>query len=71
MSQLPESAWQRLSAGTGAKGQRWYDWAFVEIDAHEPGYRALLIRRNRRTGELAFYRCSSPHPVPLQLQLEC
>ena len=25
----------------------------------------LLIRRNRSTGELAFYRCYSPRPVPL------
>jgi len=27
--------------------------------------RARLIRRNRRTGELAFYRCYSPNPVTL------
>jgi SRSO17 transposase len=64
-AQLPASAWQRLSAGAGAKGQRWYDWAFAEIDRNEPGRRASLIRRNRRTGELAFYRCYSPDPVPL------
>jgi SRSO17 transposase len=64
-AQLPASAWQRLSAGAGAKGHRWYDWAFVQIDAHDPGHRALLIRRNRRTGELAFYRCYAPRPVPL------
>ena len=24
---LPKRAWQRLSAGPGAKGQRYYDWA--------------------------------------------
>jgi hypothetical protein len=30
-----------------------------------PGCRWLLIRRSRRTGELAFYRCYSPRPVPL------
>jgi hypothetical protein len=28
---LPRQAWQRLSAGAGAKGQRWYDWAWVTI----------------------------------------
>ncbi len=28
---LPRSAWQRLSAGVGAKGHRCYDWAFVTI----------------------------------------
>jgi SRSO17 transposase len=64
-AQLPESAWQRLSAGAGAKGRRWYDWAFAQIDAHEPGHRMLLLRRNRRIGELAFYRSYAPHPVPL------
>ena len=26
---LPRWAWQRLSAGAGAKGQRYYDWALV------------------------------------------
>lgn len=55
---LPKTAWQRLSAGDGAKGHRFYDWAQVEIDspASSTGHRSLLIRRNRRTGELAFYR---------------
>jgi len=27
---LPSAAWQRLSAGNGAKGQRLYEWAPVE-----------------------------------------
>src|SRR4051794_9933902 len=26
---LPRRAWQRLSAGPGAKGQRYYDWAWL------------------------------------------
>ncbi len=62
---LPRRAWQRYSAGRGAKGHRWYDWAWASIDAGRPGCRWLLIRRSRRTGELAFYRCYSPRPVPL------
>ncbi|GHD76318.1 transposase [Streptomyces mirabilis] len=64
---LPKKAWQRLSAGDGAKGRRFYDWAQVEIDNPTgcTGHQSLLIRRNRRTGELAFYRCYSAHPVPL------
>ena len=28
---LPARAWQRLSAGPGAKGPRWYDWALIEV----------------------------------------
>jgi SRSO17 transposase len=65
---LPRCAWQRLSAGAGSKGPRWYDWAWISIqapNAYHPGSRWLLIRRNYTTGELAFYRCYAPGPVPL------
>ena len=64
-ARLPRRAWQRYSAGEGAKGHRYYDWAWLAIDPGRPGHRHLLIRRSRRTGELAFYRCYSPRPVPL------
>ena len=64
-ARLPEQAWQRLSAGKGAKGQRYYDWAWITISNSSPGCRWLLIRRNPHTGELAFYRCYAPQPVPL------
>jgi SRSO17 transposase len=64
-ARLPRSAWQRYSAGAGAKGHRYYDWAWLAIDPGRPGHRWLLIRRNRRTAELAFYRCYSPRHVPL------
>src|SRR5206468_6862371 len=70
---LPRRAWQRLSAGPGAKGQRYYDWAWLQlaaparsdVDSSGVGCRWLLIRRSRRTGELAFYRCYHPTPVRL------
>lgn len=63
---VPNSGWQRLSCGTGAKGQRYYDWAVVNIVVPEtPGEHRLLIRRSIRSGELAFFRCYAPHPVPL------
>jgi SRSO17 transposase len=67
---LPKRAWQRLSAGNGAKGERFYDWALVDTvdaaaDPDGTGCHWLLLRRNRRTGELAFYRAYSPTPVPL------
>jgi SRSO17 transposase len=64
-ARLPRRAWQRYSAGSGAKGHRYYEWAWLAIDPGRPGHRHLLIRRNRRTRELAFYRCCSPRPVPL------
>jgi SRSO17 transposase len=65
---LPPRCWQRLSAGRGAKGERWYDWALVETTdpaAGPDGHHWLLIRRNRTTGEYAFYRAFSPALVPL------
>ena len=62
---LPRSAWQRCSAGPGAHGHRYYDWAWVTITPGLAGHRWLLIRRHPRTGELAFYRCYAPRPVPL------
>jgi len=64
-ARLPKRAWQQLSAGEGAKGQRWYDWAWVTIAHAGSGGRYLLIRRNRSTGELAFYHCCSPQAVTL------
>jgi SRSO17 transposase len=64
---LPKRAWQRISAGRGAKGHRYYDWAVTDLAVDGPGVHQLLIRRNRRTGELAFYRCYAPGPVPLRV----
>ncbi|MFF8531910.1 IS701 family transposase [Streptomyces sp. NPDC015532] len=65
VKKMPKRAWQKLSAGTGAKGHRFYDWAVVHIADDRPGHHQLLVRRNRRTRELAFYRCYSPTAVPL------
>lgn len=66
---LPSRAWNRLSAGVGAKGHRWYDWALIGIPVTESeggaGDQALLVRRSISTGQLAFYRCYTPTPVPL------
>jgi SRSO17 transposase len=65
---VPARAWQRVSAGKGAKGHRFYDWAFVRLDDHpgdRHGQRWLMVRRNRTSGELAYYRCFMAHPVPL------
>ncbi|MFI5916913.1 IS701 family transposase [Dactylosporangium sp. NPDC051541] len=66
---LPSRAWQRLSAGAGAKGERDYDWAWISITApaaEQPGQHALLVRRRISDGELAYYRCYSPEPVTLK-----
>jgi SRSO17 transposase len=72
---LPASAWQRMSAGAGAKGPRLYDWAFTgttdpALPADGQGANWLLIRRSIPAGpgmrtEYAFYRAHAPGPVPL------
>ncbi|HET6531871.1 MAG TPA: IS701 family transposase [Actinoplanes sp.] len=62
---LPARAWQPLSAGAGAKGMRVYDWALIDLPSKTAGQWRLLVRRHRRTGKRAYYRCFSPTPVPL------
>lgn len=67
---LGPSAWQRLSAGTGSKGERLYDWAYCELADLEAGdygdafsglwTRGLLIRRSLTDGELAFFSTWCP-----------
>ena len=71
LATVPARAWQQVSCGTGAKGHRLYDWAFVRVDHDgsapdgQAGTHWLLVRRNRKNGELAFYRCFTPRPTPL------
>lgn len=67
---LPARAWNRISAGAGSKGERDYDWAWITITApagEAGGCHSLLVRRRISDGELAFYRCWSPRPVPLRI----
>jgi SRSO17 transposase len=62
---IPTREWQQHSCGPGAKGPRDYLWAWVTTAASPGEHWWLLIRRNRTTGELAFYLCWSPRTVPL------
>jgi SRSO17 transposase len=67
---VPARAWQCVSAGKGAKGHRFYDWAFLRLDPSDPahsGQHWLMVRRSRTTGELAYDHCWMPHPVPLAI----
>jgi len=67
---LDPSAWQRLSAGAGSKGERLFDWAYLELaDLEAAEYnetlaglwtRGLLIRRNIADGDLAFFTTWCP-----------
>ena len=63
-------AWQRLSAGTGTKGERLYDWAYLELadldaDEHQSGSRGqwtrgLLIRRTLTDRACAYFTTWCP-----------
>src|SRR6516165_10637065 len=68
---IPARAWQRMRTGSGTKGTRHYDWAMLEVagddtpEGHGDGHSVLLVRRHRYTGQLSYYRCWTPGPVPL------
>jgi len=64
---LPGTAWQRLSAGSGSKGPRWFDWAALRLPGAEGGWqRWLLVRRQvDKPTELAYYRVFAPAPTSL------
>jgi SRSO17 transposase len=63
---LPRRAWQRLSCGSGAKGERLYDWARVCLSrtptADPVGCESfLLIRRSLEAApEYAYYMVYAP-----------
>jgi SRSO17 transposase len=68
---IPARAWHRMRTGSGTKGPRHYDWAMLEVASDDTpggqdgGHSVLLVRRHRYTGQLSYYRCWTPGPVPL------
>lgn len=70
---ISADGWQRLSAGAGAKGPRWYDWARVrlarlQLTAEEQCWEHwLLVRRSRSDlTEVAYYVVFAPAGTPLR-----
>ena len=64
-----KAQWKRLSCGSGTKGERIYDWLFVErseIGVSQGHKKGLLVRRSIATGELVYYSVFSPQDVPLE-----
>jgi SRSO17 transposase len=64
------SAWQRLSAGEGSQGPRFYDWAWQSLDFRwtEPGWKQWLLARRSLSDptEIAYYFVFAPESVSLQ-----
>ena len=73
---LPKTAWRRLSAGDGTKGERLHDWTYLELADLDAGdyedaftgiwTRGLLIRRNIVNDELAFFSTWCPKDTPVE-----
>jgi SRSO17 transposase len=66
----PVEAWQRLSAGEGSQGPRFYDWAWQRLDFRwtEPGWKQWLLARRSLSDptEIAYYFVFAPETVSLQ-----
>jgi SRSO17 transposase len=56
--------WTLRSAGAGSKGARTYAWAWIATAS--PAH-FLLIRKHRKTGDLAFHYCFVPAGQPATL----
>lgn len=68
LRELPTAGWHRLSAGSGSKGERWYDWYWRPLyDKDLEGWqRGLLVRRCRNDPtKLTPYVCFVPSSTPL------
>jgi SRSO17 transposase len=71
---LAQTDWFRISAGSGTKGERWFDWACLPIVLHaeEDGQHFLLFRRNL-TGEkeITYYLVFCPKSTTIQQMVRC
>ncbi|HEV2122360.1 MAG TPA: IS701 family transposase [Chloroflexota bacterium] len=68
-TRVPEEGWHRLSAGSGSKGERLYDWALIELFRWgvAPGTHRLLVRRSlENPEERAYYITFSPQGATLE-----
>jgi SRSO17 transposase len=67
IKRLPRKAWQRLSAGDGAKGPRLSDWTYIPYSGAAPGFQCgLLVRRSiAKPSELTFSLTHAPKDTSL------
>lgn len=73
---MPETAWRRLSAGDGTKGERLHAWAYLDLAERDAGEyhdaltglwtRGLLVRRNIADGDLAYFSTWCPKGTPIE-----
>ena len=69
--------WERRSCGHGAKGERFYDWAFFSVTLPEEppadGFaHTLMIRRSvTDASEVAYFLVHAPHATPDERDGRC
>jgi SRSO17 transposase len=69
LQQGPTDRWQRISAGDGAKGPRWYDWAYARFVGLKPSewQRGILFRRSLTDPtDVAYYAVFAPSATSLE-----
>jgi SRSO17 transposase len=69
LQQSPTDTWQRISAGDGAKGPRWYDWAYARFHGAKPKnwQRGILFRRSvSDPTAVAYYDVFAPPKTSLE-----
>lgn len=68
VEKFPADAWSKLSAGSGTKGQRWYEWIAIKLcwPASEGMSQYLLVRRSlKETKDMAYYFCHASDAISL------
>ncbi len=65
---VPHGDWQRLSAGNGSQGPRWYDWACLPLPYASGAGMAQWVLARRGVSdpsEIAYFRAYGPAGMPL------
>jgi SRSO17 transposase len=68
VTDLPGDGWERISAGAGSKGLRWYDWQRLELsEAAQAGWQRWLVFRRSISdpSEVPAYRAFASASTPL------
>ncbi len=68
MAALAEGSWQRLSAGDGSQGPRWYDWACLPLPYARGAGMAQWVLARRSVSDptaVAYFRAYGPAGTPL------
>ncbi len=65
---LPEGSWSSLSCGAGSQGERWYEWACIQLPyPTAPGMAQWLLARRTPSDptDVAYYRAFGPEGTAL------